>query len=60
MGKKLKLLPGKRKRERPKRIFLGVVKEDMGELVQGRRTLKTGRCGETSYAVATSEKAKRK
>ena len=25
-------LPGKRKRGRPKKIFLGVVKEDMGEV----------------------------
>ena len=36
-------LPGKRKRGRPKRRFLDVVKEDMGKLVQRRRTLKTGR-----------------
>ena len=36
-------LPGKRKRRRPKRKFLEVVKEDMGKLVQGRRILKTGR-----------------
>ena len=35
-------LPGKRKRGRPKRRLLDVVKEDMGELVQRRRTLKTG------------------
>ena len=33
-------LPGKRKRERPKRRFLDVVKEDMGKLVQRRQTLK--------------------
>ena len=39
-------LPGKRKRGRPKRRFLDVVKEDMGKLVRGRRTLKTGRFGE--------------
>ena len=55
MGKKLKIATGKEERERPKRIFLGLVKEDMGEVVQGRRTLKTGRCGETSYAVATPD-----
>ena len=39
-------LPGKRKRGRPKRRFLDVVKEDMGKLVQRRRMLKTGRFGE--------------
>ena len=38
-------LPGKRKQGRKKRRFLDVVKEDMGKLVQERRTLKTGRCG---------------
>ena len=36
-------LPGKRKRGRPKRRFLDVVKEDMGKLVRGRRMLKIGR-----------------
>ena len=37
-----------RKRERPKKRFLDVVKEAMGKaVVQGKRTLKTGRCGET-------------
>ena len=40
-------LPGKRKRGKPKRRFLDVVKEDWGKLVQGRRKLKTGRFGET-------------
>ena len=39
-------LPGKRKIGRPKRRFLDIVKEDMGKLVRGRRTLKTGRFGE--------------
>ena len=39
-------LPGKRKRGRTKGRFLDVVKEDMGNLVQRRRTLKTGRFGE--------------
>ena len=39
-------LPGKRRRGRPKRRFLDVVKEDMGKLVQRRRMLKTERCGE--------------
>ena len=40
-------LPGKRKRERPKRKFLDVVKEDMEKLVRERPTLKTGRFAET-------------
>ena len=39
-------LPGKRRRGRPKRRFLDVVKEDMGKLVRRRRMLKTERCGE--------------
>ena len=39
-------LPGKRKRGRPKRRFLDVVKEDMEKLVQRRRTLKIGPFGE--------------
>ena len=39
-------LPRKRKRGRPKRRFLDVVKEDMGKLVQRRRMLKTERFGE--------------
>ena len=34
-------LPGKKKRGRPKRRFLDVVKEDMEKLVQRRRILKT-------------------
>ena len=34
-------LPGKRKGRRPKRRFLDVVKEDMAEVVQKRRMLKT-------------------
>ena len=36
----------KRKRGRPKRRFLDVVKEDRRKLVRRRRTLKTGRFGE--------------
>ena len=39
-------LQGKRKRGRPKRRFLDVVKEDMEKLVQRRRTLKIGPFGE--------------
>ena len=39
-------LPGKRKRGRPKRRFLDVVKEDMGKLVRRRQMLKSERCGE--------------
>ena len=46
-------LPGKRKSGRLKRRFLHAVKEDRGKLVRQRWILKTGRCGETSYAVAT-------
>ena len=53
------VLPGKRKRGRPKRRFLDVVKEDMRKLVQGGRILKTRRCGKTSYAVATSDQRKK-
>ena len=52
-------LAGKRKRGRPRRRFLDVVKEDMGTLVQGRRTLKTGRFAETSYAVANPDQRER-
>ena len=39
-------LPGKRKRGRPKRRFVDVVKENMGKLVRRRRMLKTERFGE--------------
>ena len=46
-------LPRKRKRGRPKRRSLDVVKKDM-EKVEAR-TLKTGRFGKTSYAVATPD-----
>ena len=52
-------LPGKRKRGRPTRRFLDVVKEDMGKLVQGRQSLKTGCFGEALYAVATPDQRKR-
>ena len=38
-------LPGKRKKGRPKRRFLDLVKEDMAKLVQRRRMLKTERFG---------------
>ena len=38
-------LLGKRRRGRPKRRFLDVVKEDMGKLVRRRQMLKTGRFG---------------
>ena len=48
-----------RKRERPKRRFLDVVKEDMGKAGQGRRTLKTGCFGETLYAVTTPDQMER-
>ena len=48
-------LTGKRKRWKPKRRFLYVVKKDMGKLVRDGRTLKTGRYGETSYAVANPD-----
>ena len=48
-------LPEKRRRGRPKRRFLDVVKEDMGKLVQKRRILKTERFGERWYAVATPD-----
>ena len=39
-------LPEKRRRGRPKRRFLDVVKEDIKEVGVKRRTLKTERCGE--------------
>ena len=48
-------LPGKRKKGKPKRKVLDVVKEDMGKLVRGRKTLKTGGCGGASYAVTTPD-----
>ena len=49
-------LSGKRKRGRPKRRFLDVMKENWGgKLVRGRKTLKTGHCGGTSYAVASPD-----
>ena len=47
-------LLGKRKRGRPKRRFLDIVKEDMEELVQGK-TLETGCCGRISYAMTTPD-----
>ena len=45
----------KSKIEWPKRRFLDVVKENMGKLVRGRRTLETERCEGASYAVATPD-----
>ena len=39
-------LPGKRRRRRPKRRFLDVVKEDMGEVGAKERMLKKERFGE--------------
>ena len=39
-------LSGKRRRGRPKRRFLDVVKKDMGKLVRRKRMLKTERYGE--------------
>ena len=48
-------LPGKRKRGRPKRRFLKLVKEDMGKLVQRRQTLKIGQFGERRYALAAPD-----
>ena len=50
---KMELLE-KRKRKRPKR-FLNVVKEDMGKVGAREKDIKTGRFGETSYAVATPD-----
>ena len=44
-------LPGKR--GRPNIRFLDAVKKIWRKLVRGKRTLKTGCCGRTSYAVAT-------
>ena len=49
MGKKLKIATGKEEKREAEE------KEDMGEVVQGRRTLKIGRCGEISHAVATPD-----
>ena len=43
----------KRKRRRPKKRFLDVVKEGIEKLVRGRRTLETGCCRGASYAVRT-------
>ena len=51
-------LPEKRKRERPKRRFLDVVKEDMRKLVRRRRTLKTERCGNDDTLWPTLTKGK--
>ena len=44
-------VPGKRKRGRPKRKFLDVVKEDIGKLVRRRRMLKTGRFEERYHTL---------
>ena len=48
-------LPGKRKRGRPKRRFLDVVKEDMGKVGAREKDIERGRCGGTAYAVATPD-----
>ena len=53
-------LLGKRKRGRPKRRFLDVVKKDMGKVgARERRTLKTGHFGETLYVLATPDQRER-
>ena len=39
-------LPGKRKRGRPKKRFLDVVKEDMGKVGAKETDVETGRFGE--------------
>ena len=51
-------LPGNRKKGRPKKRLIKVLKENMN-LVRGRSTLKTGPCVETSYAVAISHSKER-
>ena len=38
-------LPGKRKRGRPKRRFLDIVKEDTGKVGARENDIETGRCG---------------
>ena len=48
-------LPGKKKRGRPKRRFLDVVKEDIREVGAREKNTETGRFGETLYAVATPD-----
>ena len=45
-GKMIEMELPKKRRGRPKRRFLDVVKEDMGKLVQKRTMLKTERFGE--------------
>ena len=52
-------LPGKRKRERPRRRFLDVVKEDMGKFGAREKDMKTGHFGETSYAMVTLDQRNR-
>ena len=46
VGTKMMEVTKKKKRRKRKRRFLDVVKENMGKLVQRRRTLKTGGFGE--------------
>ena len=48
-------LPKNRKRGRPKRKFLDVVKEDMGEIGVREKDIGNKTCGGTSYAVAIPE-----
>ena len=48
-------LPGKRKRGRPKRRFLNLVKEDMGEVGANETDVEDRMVGERWYAVATSD-----
>ena len=48
-------LPGKRKRGRPKRRFLDVVKEDMGEVGVKETDVEDRTVGERLYAVATHD-----
>ena len=46
---------GKRKKGRPKKRFLDVVKEDMGEVNTRQKGIEDRRCGAASYAMATSD-----
>ena len=57
VGKKIMEMesPGKRKRGRPKKRFLDVLKEDMGKVGAKERTLEKERCRGTLNAVATPD-----